>query len=138
MMLYVPGRIITDLAKISELLVIARNSSFKFKGQTVDLRQVAGDLGVRYVLEGRVRRAGDQLRISAQLIDGGTGAHLWAERYDRPLDNVFAVQDDIARQIVQALHLELTQAERPPDATVHGRRPKPTMTICWPEAFEPT
>ncbi|HET9200799.1 MAG TPA: adenylate/guanylate cyclase domain-containing protein [Dehalococcoidia bacterium] len=104
--------IITDLSKISDLLVIARNSSFKFKGQSIDLRQVAGDLGVRYVLEGSVRRAGDQLRISAQLIDGGTGAHLWAERYDRPLDDVFAVQDDITRQIVQALHLEFTQAER--------------------------
>jgi adenylate cyclase len=64
------------------------------------------------VLEGSVRRAGDQLRINAQLIDGSTGAHLWAERYDRPLDNVFAVQDDITGQIVQALHLELTQAER--------------------------
>ena len=64
------------------------------------------------MLEGSVRRAGDQLRISAQLIDGGTGAHLWAERYDRPLDDVFAVQDDITRQIVQALHLEFTQAER--------------------------
>jgi adenylate cyclase len=104
--------IITDLSKISDLLVIARNSSFKFKGQSVDLRQVADDLGVRYVLEGSVRRAGDQLRINAQLIDGSTGAHLWAERYDRPLDNVFAVQDDITGQIVQALHLELTQAER--------------------------
>ncbi|MGH6905267.1 MAG: adenylate/guanylate cyclase domain-containing protein [Geminicoccaceae bacterium] len=104
--------IITDLSKISGLLVIARNSSFKFKGQSADLRQVAGDLGVRYVLEGSVRKAGDQLRISAQLIDGNTGAHLWAERYDRPLDNVFAVQDDITRQIVQALRLELTQAER--------------------------
>ena len=104
--------IITDLSKISGLLVIARNSSFKFKGQSVDLRQVAGDLGVRYVLEGSVRRAGDQLRISAQLIDGSTGAHLWAERYDRSLDDVFAVQDDITRQIVGALHLELTQAER--------------------------
>ena len=104
--------IITDLSKISGLFVIARNSSFKFKGGSADLRQVAGDLGVRYVLEGSVRRAGDQLRISAQLIDGSTGAHLWAERYDRPLDDVFAVQDDITRQIVQALHLELTQAER--------------------------
>jgi adenylate cyclase len=104
--------IITDLSNISGLLVIARNSSFKFKGQSVDLRQVAGDLGVRYVLEGSVRRAGEQLRISAQLIDGKTGAHLWAERYDRPLDDVFAVQDDITGQIVRALHLELTQAER--------------------------
>jgi TolB-like protein/class 3 adenylate cyclase len=104
--------IITDLSNISGLLVIARNSSFKFKGQSVDLRQVAGDLGVRYVLEGSVRRAGEQLRISAQLIDGNTGAHLWAERYDRPLDDVFAVQDDITGKIVQALHLEVTQAER--------------------------
>jgi adenylate cyclase len=104
--------IITDLSKISGLLVIARNSSFKFKGQSVDLRQVATDLRVRYVLEGSVRRAGEQLRISAQLIDGNTGAHLWAERYDRPLEEVFAVQDEITGQIVQALHLELTQAER--------------------------
>jgi TolB-like protein/class 3 adenylate cyclase/Tfp pilus assembly protein PilF len=104
--------IITDLSKISGLLVIARNSSFKFKGQPVNLRQVASELGVRYVLEGSVRRAGEQLRINAQLIDGNTGAHLWAERYDRHLDDVFAVQDDITGQIVQALHLELTQAER--------------------------
>jgi adenylate cyclase len=104
--------IITDLSKISGLLVIARNSSFKFRDQSVDVRQVARDLGVRYVLEGSVRRAGDQLRINAQLIDGGTGRHLWAERYDRPLDDVFAVQDDITGQIVQALHVELTQAER--------------------------
>jgi TolB-like protein len=104
--------IITDLSKVSGLLVIARNSSFKFKGQSVDLRQVASDLGVRYVLEGSVRRAGAQLRISAQLIDGTTGAHLWAERYDRHLDDVFTMQDDITGQIVQALHVELTQAER--------------------------
>lgn len=104
--------IITDLSKISDLLVIARNSSFKFKDESIDIRQVAEDLGVRYVLEGSVRKADDQLRINAQLIDGSTGAHLWAERYDRPLDDVFAVQDDITGQIVQALHLELTQAER--------------------------
>jgi adenylate cyclase len=116
--------IITDLSKISGLLVIARNSSFKFKGQSVDLRQVASDLGVRYVLEGSVRRAGEQLRINAQLIDGSTGAHLWAERYDRPLDDVFAVQDDITGQIVRALHLELDAGRaRPRHATVHGRHP---------------
>ncbi len=85
--------IITDLSKISGLLVIARNSTFAFKGKSPDVREVAQKLGVRYVLEGSVRRAGDQVRINAQLIDGETGHHLWAERYDGEIDNIFTLQD---------------------------------------------
>ena len=81
--------LITDLSKISGLFVIARNSSFSYKGQQVKVRQVAEELGVRYVLEGSVRRAGDEVRINAQLIDATTGGHLWADRYDGTMDDVF-------------------------------------------------
>jgi len=104
--------LITDLSKISGLFVIARNSSFSYKGQKVKVRQVAEDLGVRYVLEGSVRRAADQVRVNAQLIDATTGGHVWAERFDRRLDNIFAVQDAIAEQVVQALEPHLTYSER--------------------------
>ena len=104
--------LITDLSKISGLFVIARNSSFVYKHQQVTVRQVAEDLGVRYVLEGSVRRIGDQVRINAQLIDATTGGHVWAERYDRKLDNIFAVQDAIMERIVQALELHLTDTEQ--------------------------
>jgi TolB-like protein/class 3 adenylate cyclase len=85
--------LITDLSKISGLLVIARNSVFTYKGKSVKVQQVAGDLGVRYVLEGSIRKAGDQVRINAQLIDATTGHHLWAERYDGVMDNIFNLQD---------------------------------------------
>ena len=95
--------IITELSRFSELLVIARNSSFQYKGKAVDIRQVGRELGVRYVLEGSVRRSGDRIRITAQLIDAITGAHRWAERYDRELHDVFAVQDEVARAIVTIL-----------------------------------
>src|SRR4029453_6578547 len=91
--------IITELSRFSELLVIARNSSFQYKGKSIDVRQVGRELGVRYVLEGSIRRAGDRVRISAQLVDAVTGAHRWAERYDRKLEDVFAVQDDVARTL---------------------------------------
>jgi len=104
--------LITDLSKISGLFVIARNSSFVYKHQQVTVRQVAEDLGVRYVLEGSVRRIGDQVRINTQLIDATTGGHVWAERYDRKLDNIFAVQDAIMERIVQALELHLTDTEQ--------------------------
>jgi adenylate cyclase len=104
--------VITDLSKISGLFVIARNSSFSYKGQQVKVRQVAEELGVRYVLEGSVRRAGDEVRINAQLIDATTGGHVWAERYDRELDNIFAVQNAITERIVQALELHLTEKEQ--------------------------
>jgi TolB-like protein/class 3 adenylate cyclase len=103
--------LITDLSKISGLFVIARNSSFSYKGQQVKVRQVAEELGVRYVLEGSVRRAGDQVRINAQLIDATTGGHLWAERYDGTLEDIFALQDQVTEQIVDALALELTPQE---------------------------
>lgn len=103
--------LITDLSKLSGLFVIARNSSFTYKGTSVKIGKVAEDLGVRYVLEGSVRRAGDQVRINAQLIDATTGGHLWAERYDGAIANVFIVQDEITASIVEALALELTKQE---------------------------
>ena len=104
--------LITDLSKISGLFVIARNSSFSYKGRQVKIRQVAEELGVRYVLEGSVRRAGDEVRINAQLIDATTGGHLWAERYDGTLEDVFDLQDRVTEQIVAALAVSLTGAER--------------------------
>ncbi len=99
--------IITDLSKISALLVIARNSSFTYKGDSVDIRRAAHELGVDYVLEGSVRRAANRVRITAQLIDGANAAHLWAERYDRELDDIFAIQDEITREVVSALKITL-------------------------------
>jgi adenylate cyclase len=106
--------IITDLSKLSSLMVIARNSSFTYKGRAVDVKQVARELGVRHVLEGSVRRAGNRVRINAQLIDGRTGGHVWAERYDRVLEDIFAIQDEITLAIVQALkiHLDLQEKDR--------------------------
>ena len=106
--------IITELSRFAELLVIARNSSFQYKGKSADVRQVGRELRVHYVLEGSIRRAGDRIRISAQLIDAVTGAHRWAERYDRKLDDVFAVQDEVARTIVTLLaaHVHKAEAER--------------------------
>ena len=103
--------IITDLSKVSGLFVIARNSSFAYKGQAPDIRKVSRELGVRYVLEGSVRRAAGRVRINAQMIDGTTGGHLWAERYDRDLEDVFAVQDEVTRTIVDALKVKLTAGE---------------------------
>jgi adenylate cyclase len=99
--------IITDLSKIPELFVIARNSSFTYKGKTVKIRQVAEDLGVRYVLEGSVQRAGGRVRINAQLIDATSGGHLWAERYDGSMADVFGLQDKVTQKIVTALALNL-------------------------------
>jgi len=103
--------IITDLSKISALFVIARNSTFAYKGNAVEVRQVAENLGVRYVLEGSVRRAGDQIRINAQLIDATTGGHIWADRYDGMLTDVFSLQDTVTRKIVAALAVNLTDEE---------------------------
>lgn len=104
--------LITDLAKLSSLTVIARNSTFAYKGQAVNVPDVARSLGVRYVLEGSVRRSGDRLRITAQLIDATTGGHLWAERYDRDLKEVFALQDEVREKIVAALGTTLAPSER--------------------------
>ncbi|MGV7224318.1 MAG: adenylate/guanylate cyclase domain-containing protein [Nitrospinales bacterium] len=103
--------LITDLSKISGLFVIARNSVFTYKGKPVKIRQVAEEMGVRYVLEGSVRRARDRVRINAQLIDSTTDGHIWAERYDGKMDDVFALQDKITRQIVAVLTIKLTAAE---------------------------
>ena len=89
--------VITELSRFRELMVIARNSSFSFRGQSVDVREVGRSLGAGYVVEGSVRRAGDRVRITAQLVNAVTGAHLWAERYDRALEDVFAVQEEIAQ-----------------------------------------
>ncbi len=104
--------LITDLSKISSLFVIARNSSFAYKGKQTRVQQIAADLGVNYILEGSVRRAGDQLRINAQLIDAGSGGHLWAERYDGSFKDIFALQDRVTARIVDALSLKLTAQDR--------------------------
>jgi adenylate cyclase len=87
--------IITTLSKLAGLRVIARNSSFAYKGRSVDVREAAKQLGVRYVLEGSVRKSGSRIRVTAQLIDAKDGTHLWAERYDRAVDDIFAIQDEI-------------------------------------------
>jgi eukaryotic-like serine/threonine-protein kinase len=99
--------LITDLAKVKGLLVIARNSVFGYKNKNVDVRKVGEDLHVRYVLEGSVQRAGDSVRVNVQLIDAATGYHLWAEKYDRPMKDVFAVQDDISGRIARSLQTAL-------------------------------
>jgi adenylate cyclase len=107
----VTADIITELSRFSELFVIARNSSFQYKGKAVDVRQVGRELGVRYVVEGSIRRGGDRVRISVQLADAVTGAHRWAERYDRQIEDVFAVQDEMARTIVAILAAHVNKAE---------------------------
>ncbi|MGH7023819.1 MAG: TIR domain-containing protein [Caulobacteraceae bacterium] len=104
--------IITDLSKVSALSVVARNTAFTFKGKAVRVNDVARELNVSHVLEGSVRKAGGRVRISAQLIDGATGDHLWAERFDRDLDDIFALQDEISQAIVAALRLKLLPEEK--------------------------
>jgi TolB-like protein len=114
--------IITALSKVRWFFVIARNSTFTYKGRAVDVRQVARELGVRCVLEGSVRKAGNRVRISGQLIDAATGNHVWAERYDRELADIFAVQDEITERVVAAIEPQLYAAEhfrsqhKPPDS----------------------
>ena len=104
--------IISALSHIPEMFVIARNSTFTYKGKPVKVQQVSEELGVRYVLEGSVQRSGDQIRVTAQLIDATTGHHLWAERYDRKLKDVFALQDEITLKILTALQVKLTEGEQ--------------------------
>ncbi len=103
--------LITDLSKVSALFVIARNSSFSYKGRAVKVQEIGRDLGVRFVLEGSVRKAGNRVRITAQLIDAGSGGHLWAERFDRDLTDIFSTQDEVVEKIVGALAVTLTQGE---------------------------
>ncbi len=104
--------IITDLSKVSGLFVIARNSVFTYKGKTMNVVEVGRELAVRYVLEGSVRKAGGRVRITAQLVETGNGGHLWAERYDRDLKDIFALQDEVTQKIVAALALKLTKDEQ--------------------------
>jgi len=104
--------IITALSKTPKLFVIARNSTFTYKGKPVKVQQVGRELGVRYVLEGSVRKAADRVRITAQLADARTGHHLWAERYDRDLKDIFALQDEITMKVVTAMQVKLTEGEQ--------------------------
>ena len=104
--------IITDLSKVSGLFVIARNSAFSYKGRSFNVQDVCSELGVRYALEGSIRKAGNRVRITAQLIDGTSGGHLWAERYDRELTDIFEVQDEVTEQIVAALKVTLSEKEK--------------------------
>jgi adenylate cyclase len=103
--------IITTLSRVPDLIVIARNSTFVYKGRAVDIRQVGLELGVRHVLEGSIRKSGDRIRVTAQLVDTQSGDHLWAERYDRKLDDIFDVQDEITNNIVVELHISLIAGE---------------------------
>ncbi|NIZ59511.1 guanylyl cyclase [Sedimentitalea sp. CY04] len=103
--------LITDLSRISGLFVVARNSTFVYKGQSVNIPMVAKELGVQYVLEGSARRSGDQVRVNAQLIDATTGGHIWAERYDGDVTDIFEVQDTFIRKIAKALAINLTEEE---------------------------
>ncbi|HSI01665.1 MAG TPA: hypothetical protein VLA02_13765 [Reyranella sp.] len=112
--------IITELSRFHELFVIARNSSFTYKGRAVDVRTVAADLGVRYVLEGSVRKATTRIRVTGQLIDALTGNHIWADRFDRELEDVFAVQEELTQSIVSAITPHIDEAEV---SRVRRRRP---------------
>ena len=122
--------ITTALSRIRWLFVIARNSAFTFKGRSIDVKQVGRDLGVRYVLEGSVRKSGGRVRVTAQLIDALTGAHLWADRYDRELDDIFAVQDEIAATVAAILEPTLAEAEQQ-----RALRKPPERLDAW-EAYQ--
>ena len=115
--------IITALSRNKQLFVIALNSSFTFKGKSADIKQVARDLGVRYVLEGSVRKSGNRIRISGQLIDAASGAHLWADRYDGALEDVFELQDQVAASVVGAIAPSVSQAE------IERAKRKPTSSL---------
>jgi TolB-like protein/class 3 adenylate cyclase len=126
--------ITTALSQVSSLFVIARNSTFVYKGKPVKVQRVAEDLGVRYVLEGSVQKSGDKVRIAAQLIDALTGNHLWAERYDRNMTELFALQDEITDRIVVALRIKLTEGEQapmPPPANGSRRPSRSTAGTPW-------
>ena len=116
--------IITEISRIPALFVIARNSSFTYKGKAAKVQDICRDLGVRYVLEGSLRKSGQQVRVTAQLIDGDSGGHIWAERYDRELSDIFAVQDDVTEQIVRALEIKLVDVNRSPSSRVETNNPE--------------
>jgi adenylate cyclase len=121
--------IITALSKSRWLFVIARNSSFTYKGRAVDIKQIGRELGVRYVLEGSVRKSGNRVRITGQLVEAATGTHLWAERYDRDLTDIFAVQDEITESVASAIEPAMAQAER-----LRVSRKPPESLVAW-EAY---
>ena len=125
--------LITDLSKVSALFVIARNSSFTYKGKTAKVQEIGRELGVRFVLEGSIRKAGNRVRITAQLVDAASGGHLWADRFDRELTDIFATQDEVVQQIVGALAVKLTQRE-----TQQRRRGTRNIEAyeCWLRARE--
>ena len=118
--------LITELSRLSGLFVIARNSVFTFKGRAVKPDQVSRELGVRYVIEGSVRKVDNRIRITAQLIDASTGYHMWAQYYDRDLHDVFAVQEEIARRITRAMAVQLTKEEEK-----HMGRPYTSSEVAW-------
>lgn len=121
--------ILTGLSRLKWLFVIARNSSFSYKDRNVDVRQIGRELGVRYVLEGSVRRSGNQLRVTGQLIEAESGNHIWAERYDRTLDDIFAIQDEITENVIGCIQPEVYAAE-------HFRlKRKPTQSLDAWESF---
>ena len=118
--------IITALSRFRQLLVLARNTSFTFKGRSVDVKAVARELNVRYVLEGSVRKAGNRVRITVQLIDGTSGNYLWAEKYDRDLEDIFGVQDEITQVVAGAIEPAITKAE-----FERARRTPPSSLDAW-------
>ena len=122
--------ILTALSKLRWLFVVARNSSFAYKGQNIDVREVSRDLGVRYVLEGSVRRSGNRVRVTSQLIDATTGAHVWADRFDRELTDIFAVQDEIVNAVITAIAPAIVDAER------QRAFAKPTYSLDAWEAYQ--
>ena len=134
--------IITSLSRIKWLFVIARNSSFVYKDRAVDVKQVGRDLGVRYLLEGSVRKVANRVRITGQLVEAEDGSHLWAERYDRDLNDVFALQDEITINVVSAIEPNVRQAEiervkrkRPETLGAYDLllRALPNVYTCMPE-----
>jgi len=131
--------IITELSRFRSLLVVARDSSFAYGGRPLDVREIGRKLNVRYVVEGSIRRAGNRVRITAQLIDTGSGVHLWAERYDRDLDDIFVLQDEIARQIVMSIApriwaegVVLAKRKPPQDMRAYDYCLKAGALIGWP------
>src|SRR5439155_4321602 len=131
--------IITELSRFRSLFVIARNSSFSYKGRALDLREVGRELGVRYLAEGSVRRAGERIRVTTQLIDTRSGSHLWAERYDREFKDIFSVQDEITRRIatslaprIEAEDLDSAQRKPPEDMRAYDFYLKAKSSVFSP------
>ena len=130
--------VINRLSKIEDLRVVARTSAFAFKGKNVDIREIGEQLGVGAVVEGSVRKAGDRLRITAQLVQVADGYHLWSETYDRKLGDVFAIQDEVSRAVAHALeiHLDPPRASKPPTADFRAYELYATGRFFWSQRTE--